>query len=183
MSRIGKKPVIIPEGTKVTLEDMTLKATGPKGELSVVLRPEMKITVGEDTIAVEPKGNTRLHRSLFGLTRTLIDNVVQGVNAGFSKQLEMKGVGYKAAVEEGKLVLHLGFSHPINFEIPEGIAIEVKKNQMTISGIDKQLVGETAARIRRLRPPEPYKGKGIKYADEIIRRKAGKTAKAASGSA
>jgi large subunit ribosomal protein L6 len=183
MSRIGKKPVIIPEGTKVALADMTLKVTGPKGELTVPLRPEMKVTVGEDIITVEPRGHTRLHRSLFGLTRTLINNAVLGVNEGFSKQLEIKGVGYKVSVEENKLVLHLGFSHPINFEIPAGIAIEAKKNQVTVTGIDKQLVGETAARIRRLRPPEPYKGKGIKYAGEIIRRKAGKTAKATGSGA
>ena len=183
MSRIGKKPVIIPENTEVTFTNSTLNAAGPKGELSVELRPEMKITIAKNTISVEPKGSTRLHRSLFGLTRTLIDNTVRGVNDGFSKRLEMKGVGYKAVVEGETLTLHLGFSHPVNFKIPAGIEVETKKNQITVSGADKQLVGETAARIRRLRPPEPYKGKGIKYADEIIRRKAGKTAKATESKA
>lgn len=179
MSRIGKKPIIIPEGTKVSYDNNVFETTGHKGTLSVDIRPEMNVDITGESITVVPKGKSRTHRSLFGLTRTLIDNAVKGVNEGYTRILEMKGVGYKAIVEGESLVLHLGFSHPINFAIPEGIGIEVKKNQMTISGRDKQLVGETAARIRRLRPPEPYKGKGIKYSDEVIRRKAGKTAKAA----
>lgn len=179
MSRIGKKPIIIPEGVTANVAAAHIDFRGPKGEITVRFRPEMKVELKDSQINVRPKANSRLHRALFGLTRTIINNGALGVSTGFTKQLEMKGVGYKAAVEGDTLVLHIGFSHPLNFPLPAGIEIEVKKNHITISGIDKQLVGETAARIRRLRPPEPYKGKGIKYADEIIRRKAGKTAKAA----
>ncbi len=179
MSRIGKKPIIIPEGVTANLAAAHIEFKGPKGEISVSYRPEMKVELKDGQILVSPKANSRLHRALFGLTRTLLSNGAMGVSVGFTKQLEMKGVGYRATVEGETLVLQLGYSHAINFPIPDGMIIEVKKNQINISGIDKQLVGETAARIRRLRPPEPYKGKGIKYADEIIRRKAGKTAKAA----
>jgi len=182
MSRIGKKPIIIPEGVTANIQAAHIDVKGPRGELRVDFRPEIKVTLDAGQIIVNPKANSRIHRALFGLTRTLINNAVLGVTEGFTKQLEMKGVGYKAAVEGETLVLHLGFSHPVNFAIPTGINIEVKKNIMTLSGFDKQLVGETAARVRRLRPPEPYKGKGIKYSDEIIRRKAGKTAKAAGAS-
>jgi len=182
MSRIGKKPIIIPEGVTANIEAAHVRVMGPKGELRVDFRPEMKVEAVEGQIIVSPKANSRVHRALFGLTRTLINNAVLGVTEGYTKQLEMKGVGYKAGVEGETLVLHLGFSHPVNFAIPTGINIEVKKNIITLSGPDKQLVGETAARVRRLRPPEPYKGKGIKYAGEIIRRKAGKTAKAAGAS-
>lgn len=179
MSRIGKKPIILPEGVTANQAATHIEFTGPKGNINVRYRPEMKVELKDGQITVSPKANSRMHRALYGLTRTIINNGAIGVRTGFSKQLDMKGVGYKAVVESDVLVLHLGYSHPINFQIPSGIEIEVKKNQITISGIDKQLVGETAARIRRLRPPEPYKGKGIKYSDEIIRRKAGKTAKAA----
>lgn len=179
MSRIGKKPIIIPDSVTFKVDACCVTVTGPRGTLELVVRPEMAVKQDNQTVEVAPKGHSRLHRALHGLTRTLIANAVEGVTNGFTKQLEIKGVGYRAAVEDQVLVLHLGFSHPINFPIPEGIAIEVKKSTVTLTGNDKQLVGETAARIRRLRPPEPYKGKGIKYSDEIIRRKAGKAAKAA----
>lgn len=182
MSRIGKKPIVIPESVTASIAAAHVDVKGPRGELRVDFRPEMFVTLKDGQITVAPKANSRIHRALFGLTRTLINNAVIGVTEGYVKQLEMKGVGYKAVVEGETLVLHLGFSHPVNFAIPSGIVIEAKKNILTISGFDKQLVGETAARIRRLRPPEPYKGKGIKYTGEIIRRKAGKTAKAAGAS-
>jgi len=180
MSRIGKKPIPIPDGVTVRVDACCVTATGPRGTQEVVVRPEMTVKQENDELRVSPKGHSRLHRSLHGLTRTLLANALAGVYDGFTKQLEIKGVGYRAAVEDEKLVLHLGFSHPVEFTIPEGIKVEVKKNLITISGNDKQLVGETAARLRRLRPPEPYKGKGIKYTDEVIRRKAGKAAKAAA---
>lgn len=181
MSRIGKLPVIIPEGVTATIDNGIIKVTGPKGALELRIHHLMNADIKDGQITVKPNGSTRLHKSLFGLTRTLINNLVVGVTEGFSKQLEMKGVGYKAEVQDKKLVLSLGFSHPVEFSIPDGIEIDVKKNTITISGIDKQLVGEVAAQIRKFRLPEPYKGKGIRYSDEIIRRKTGKAAKAAEG--
>ena len=180
MSKVGKKPIIIPDDVTVTLEGRNVTATGPKGTLSYELTELVEIKIEDKTLSVNPLGTSRSFRAMHGLTRTLINNLIVGVSTGFTKDLEMKGVGYKAVPGDKVLVLSLGFSHPINFPIPEGITIEVKKNTISIIGIDKQLVGETAAQIRRLRPPEPYKGKGIKYADEVIRRKAGKTAKASS---
>jgi len=180
MSKIGNKPIIIPENVQVKINERTVLVTGPKGELSYALTPLVDVKVEDNNLIVNPLGTSRSYRAMHGLTRTLINNMVVGVSMGFNKDLEMKGVGYKAAVQENDLVLSLGYSHPINFPIPSGIEITVKKNTISIAGIDKQLVGETAAQIRRLRPPEPYKGKGIKYADEVIRRKAGKTAKASS---
>jgi large subunit ribosomal protein L6 len=181
MSRIGKLPIIIPESVTVDISGQTVAVAGPKGTISYDLHDFMSVKIEDGRIIVAPKGNTRLHKSLYGLTRTLINNLVIGVTEGFTKQLEMKGVGYKAEVKERKLILSLGFSHPVEHEIPEGIEIEVKKNTIVISGIDKQLVGEVAAQIRRYRLPEPYKGKGIRYSNEVVRRKAGKAAKAAEG--
>ena len=181
MSRIGKKPIIIPENITVKQNGNSLEIKGEKGTLTVKTHPDMSVEINGNNIIVTPKKKDRLSRSLHGLTRTLISNAIDGVGGGFTKQLEMKGVGYKAEVKDKELVLNLGFSHPVIFNIPDTISIEVKKNTITITGPDKQLVGETAARIRRLRPPEPYKGKGIKYVDEVIRRKAGKAAKAAEG--
>lgn len=180
MSKIGKKPIIIPEDVQVKINERNVLVTGPKGELSYELTPLVDVKIEDNNLTVNPLGTSRSYRAMHGLTRTLINNMVVGVSTGFNKDLEMKGVGYKAAIQENDLVLSLGFSHPINFPIPSGIEITVKKNTISIAGIDKQLVGETAAQIRRLRPPEPYKGKGIKYADEVIRRKAGKTAKASA---
>lgn len=181
MSRIAKKPVIIPDGVSAQLDGDTLLINGPKGKLSLLMARDIEVDVKNDSIKVNAKNNSRRSRGISGLTRTLIQNMVSGVTEGYAKNLEMKGVGFRAEVAEKDLVLHVGFSHPVNFPIPEGIEVEVKKNIIAISGIDKQLVGETAARIRRIKPPEPYKGKGIKYSDEIIRRKVGKAAKAAEG--
>ena len=183
MSRIAKKPITLPEGVSATNEGGVINVKGPGGILQLRPADDVTIDFSDGIIKVNAKNNSRRSRGISGLTRTLIDNMVVGVTNGYTKTLEMKGVGYKADVEDRILVLHLGFSHPVNFAIPTGITIEVKKNTISIAGIDKQLVGETAARIRRLKPPEPYKGKGIKYSDEIIRRKVGKAAKAAEGSA
>lgn len=183
MSRIGKLPIVLPGGVDVSISDNVILVKGPKGELNLPLQNSMDVSINDNTITVKPKKQNGSHGNLFGLTRTLIYNMIHGVSEGYDKSLEMKGVGYRAEVENNCLILHLGFSHPVNFDIPSGINIEVKKNIIKIEGFDKQLIGETAARIRRLRPPEPYKGKGIRYVGEVVRRKAGKAAKAAEGAA
>lgn len=182
MSRIGKKPIILPEGVSVSTKDNAIYVSGPKGELTMPEPRNIEVNINEKTVSLKLRRG-KIDNNLYGLNRTLIDNMVHGVSEGFVKSLEMKGVGYRAEVKENILVLNLGFSHPVNFTIPEGITIDVKKNIININGCDKQLVGETAARIRRFRPPEPYKGKGIRYVDEIVRKKAGKAAKAAEGAA
>lgn len=176
MSRIGRAPIVIPAGVTVTLEEGNLvKVKGPKGELSRTLHPEMKITVEDGTVKVERPSEDKKHKSLHGLTRTLIHNMVVGVTETFSKTLEISGVGYRAVRQGNNLNLSLGFSHPCIIEPPKGITLDAPAaNQIVISGIDKELVGEMAAKIRSLREPEPYKGKGIRYAGEKIRRKAGK---------
>ena len=177
MSRIGRMPITVPAGVTVNVADgnvVTVK--GPKGELTRALRAEMIIKQEGNTITVERPSDDKLHRSLHGLTRTLLHNMVVGVTDGYKKTLEVNGVGYRAAKDGNKLVLTIGYSHPV--EVPEidGITIEVpSQNQIVISGCDKQKVGQFAAEVREKRPPEPYKGKGIKYADEVIRRKVGKT--------
>lgn len=177
MSRIGKQPVNIPDGVAIKLDDGVLTVKGPKGELKQKIHPSVKIDQREGQIIVSVgDAEEKFQRSLWGLFRKLVDNMVMGVTEGFSKQLEINGVGYKAVVADKVLNLQLGYSHPIDYNIPEGIEIKVEKNLVTIAGIDKQLVGQTAAEIRAFRKPEPYKGKGIKYIDEIIRRKVGKTA-------
>lgn len=177
MSRIGRKPIPVPQGTEVTLaqgNEMTVK--GPKGTLSQILNGEMVIKIADNVITVERPSEEKRHKSMHGLTRTLIANMVDGVTTGFQKELEVNGVGYRAAKQGKKLVLTLGYSHPVEMEEIEGINIEVPSpNKIIIRGYDKQLVGEFAANVRKKRPPEPYKGKGIKYADEVIRRKEGKT--------
>jgi large subunit ribosomal protein L6 len=174
MSRIGKAPVIIPGGTTVTLDGNIVMAKGPKGELKMDVHPEMQITVNGNEVLVTRPSDHRNHRSLHGLTRNLINNMVIGVTKGFEKKLEVSGVGYKAASDNNKLTLNVGYSHPIVMEIPTGISVTVEKASITIQGIDKQQLGQFAANIRKVRPPEPYKGHGIKYATEVIRRKAGK---------
>jgi large subunit ribosomal protein L6 len=180
MSRIGKLPVTIPSAVTMTLQGQELKLKGPKGELSMVAHPNVILTPGEGSITVTVKDpDEKFDRSLWGLTRVLINNMVTGVTVGFQKKLEINGVGFKAAVAGQKMTLNLGFSHPVEYEIPQGITATVEKNVITIAGIDKQLVGETAAKIRSFKKPEPYKGKGIKYDTEVIRRKAGKVVKAA----
>lgn len=179
MSRIGKVPITIPEGVTVEKQGDTLTAKGPKGELSQdIVSPLVTVTVGENEIVVERKDDEKPSRSYHGLQRTLLSNMVEGVSKGFQKQLELHGVGYRVSVAGNTLKLGVGYSHDIDFEIPEGIQIETNNTEITVSGIDKQLVGQTAARIRAVRKPEPYKGKGIRYKDEYIIRKAGKAASA-----
>ena len=178
MSRIGKLPINL-EGTTVTYEKNLLTVKGPKGELSLSPHPKMKISINENDIVVERPNEEKKSKSLHGLTRTLVANMIEGVTKGFEKRLEIQGVGYRAQVQGKKITLSLGYSHPIEYLAPEGITLamdEEKKNIIIISGIDKQKVGQVASEIRGYRKPEPYKGKGIRYIDEYVRRKAGKTA-------
>ena len=178
MSRIGRQPVVIPAGVTVTVaEGNKVTAKGPKGTLERVLAPEMDIKVEGDTVVVTRPNDLKKMKSLHGLTRTLINNMVTGVSAGYEKALEVNGVGYRAAKQGKKLVLNLGYSHPVEMEDPEGLESVVEGNKITVKGIDKEKVGQYAAEIRDKRRPEPYKGKGIKYVDEVIRRKVGKTGK------
>ncbi|OGL65093.1 50S ribosomal protein L6 [Candidatus Uhrbacteria bacterium RIFCSPLOWO2_01_FULL_47_24] len=180
MSRIGKKPIAIPSGVTAEAADDTVVIKGPKGELKLALHPEVTVMIDKSTLAVLAKHpETKEGKALWGLHRALLANMIAGVVKQFEKKLEMVGVGYKAAVQGQKLILEVGFSHPVEITIPSGISGTVEKNVITISGIDKQLVGQISAAIRSVRKPEPYKGKGIKYAGEVIRRKAGKAAKAA----
>ncbi|MBR5155744.1 MAG: 50S ribosomal protein L6 [Clostridia bacterium] len=176
MSRIGKQPITIPQGVDVTIganNEVTVK--GPKGTLCETMSAEMTINKDGDTITVTRPSDNKDHRALHGLTRTLIANMVVGVSEGYTKQLEINGVGYRAAKQGNKLVMNLGYSHQVEMEEPDGIKIDVPQpNQIIISGFDKQKVGQFAAQVREKRPPEPYKGKGIKYVDEYIRRKEGK---------
>lgn len=181
MSKIGKQPVLISQGVKVELFDSQIKIVGPKGELSFKIRPEIKVEVLEGQIKVSRKSDTKFVKSLHGLTRSLIANMIKGVTVGHEKVLEIVGVGYRASKQGEDLVLNVGYSHPVIIPKVEGVQIEIKDNKIIIDGPDKAQVGEVAARVRRVRPPEPYKGKGIKYQDEIIRRKAGKAVKAAGG--
>lgn len=178
MSRIGKKPVEIPSGVEVKLKENSLFVKGPKGELKRDLHPKMIIRHEDNKIVVERPSDHRLYRSLHGLTRTLISNMVDGVTKGFERVLEINGVGYKAEAKGGTLVLNMGYSHPVNFELPKGVHATVEKmTTIRLSSIDKELVGQVAANIRSVRKPEPYKGKGIKYAEEKILRKEGKKGK------
>jgi large subunit ribosomal protein L6 len=182
MSRIGRKPIQIPQGVDVTIGDALVQIKGPKGALSVALHPHVKALLSPDRILTVEVGNTEdiNDRALWGLFRKLLANAVEGVQKPFEVKLEFIGVGYRVSVAGTKIQMEVGFSHPIEYQLPEGVSASVEKNTLTLTGIDKQAVGETAARIRRIRPPEPYKGKGIKYSDEVIRRKAGKAAKAGS---
>ena len=177
MSRIGRMPITVPAGVTVTVaEGNVVTVKGPKGELTRAMRPEMMIKQEGNTITVERPSDDKLHRSLHGLTRTLLSNMVTGVTEGFKKELDVNGVGYRVAKEGKNLVMNLGFSHQVNIPEIEGITIAVPApNKIVINGCDKQAVGQFAAEVREKRPPEPYKGKGIKYADEVIRRKVGKT--------
>ncbi len=176
MSRIGEKPVPIPEGVTVTVSGDSIGVQGPKGTLSRDIHPEMKVTVGNGQITVERPSDGKKHRSLHGLTRTLIANMVTGVTEGYSKGLEISGMGYRASKVQDKLVLNLGFIRPVEIVPPPGIVIEVPTpTSVTVSGIDKEVVGQVAADIRKLRPPEPYQGSGVRYAGEKIRRKAAKS--------
>lgn len=179
MSRIGLKPIEIPAGVEVTSDgNNNLTVKGPKGELTQQLPKEMIINIEEGQITVQRPSEKKEHKSLHGLTRTLIFNMIEGVNVGYKKTLLIQGTGYRALKQDKKLVLHLGYSHTIEREDPEGITVEVPdQNTIVVSGIDKQKVGNYAATIRDFRRPEPYKGKGVRYADEHIRRKVGKTGK------
>jgi len=175
MSRIGKKPVVIRDGVQVAIEGQTVTAKGPKGELCVVLVGEVTVNMTDEGVSVQPIGTSKRAHSMWGLSRTLVDNIVTGVSDGFEKRLEINGVGYRAKLEGRKLQLLLGFSHDVEYSIPEGIEVRCPKpTEIVVSGIDKQKVGQVAAEIRSFRPPEPYKGKGVKYADEYIFRKEGK---------
>ena len=177
MSRIGRKPVLIPKGVKVEVKNGAVKVTGAKGELSVAIHPDVTVEVKGEEVLVTRHADLKEQRSLHGLFRALIANMVTGVTTGFSRKLELVGVGYRAELKGKVLQLALGYSHSIVFRAPDSIKIEAPtQTNITVSGIDKQLVGLVAAKIRSLRPPEPYKGKGIKYEGEYVRRKAGKTA-------
>lgn len=176
MSRIGKMPITIPKGVKVELNNNNIKISGERGTLESSFHPDMQVKIEEGKIFVSRPSENKFHRSLHGLSRTLINNMVEGVSSGFEKILEIQGVGYRATLEGEKMVIQIGYSHPIEVDTPKGIEFEVEKQKIIkIKGIDKQLVGETAAKIRALRKPEPYKGKGIRYIDEVVRRKVGKT--------
>ena len=182
MSRIGKMPVAIPAGVKVSLDGTKMTVQGPKGTLSQELHERMNIAVETDQILVSRPTDDKSDTALHGLTRALINNMVVGVTTGFQKNLEINGVGYRAEISGKVLTLSLGYSHPVVYELPEGISVEVEKQtKLSVKGIDKQLVGSAAAKIRSFRKPEPYKGKGIKYADERIVRKAGKAGRVGQG--
>jgi large subunit ribosomal protein L6 len=175
MSRIGKKAVAIPSGVTANVEGQTVKVKGPKGAMQVVLDDDVTVTMDKAGVKLEPRGEGKRARSMWGTSRTLIANLVAGVTKGFEERLEITGVGYRAAVQGKQLNLQLGFSHDVNFPIPEGIAIATPKpTEIVVTGTDKQKVGHVAAEIRGFRPPEPYKGKGVKYAGEYIFRKEGK---------
>ncbi len=180
MSRIGKKPIKISEGTNVEIKGAHIVIKGPKGELGRTLHPDIEAEVRESEIVLTPRRETKKSSALWGLSRSLVANMVEGVVSGFEKKLEFEGIGYRVNLDGDGLLMQLGFSHPVQFKAPTGIKFTVEKNTVTISGIDKELVGQTAAAIRKLKPPEPYKGKGIRYRGEIIRRKAGKKAVASA---
>jgi large subunit ribosomal protein L6 len=178
MSRIGKLPIEIPSGVKVDLNNSNLTVVGPKGTLSRTIMDEVALEITEKSIIVTKKYDDKKAQAFHGLTRTLINNMVVGVTKGFETILDITGVGYRAEAKEKSLTLSLGYSHPINFDLPLGVSVEVEKmTKVFVRGADKELVGQTAAKIRSFRTPEPYKGKGIRYSDEIILRKAGKTGK------
>ena len=175
MSRIGKKPVALPQGVSATVDGQTVTAKGPKGELKFVVNEEVLVKMENGEIAVQPRDQSKVARSKWGMSRTQIVNIIQGVKDGFEKKLEINGVGYRAALQGKNLQLSLGFSHEVVYQTPEGITITVPKpTEISIAGINKQQVGQVAAEIREYRPPEPYKGKGVKYAGEKIVRKEGK---------
>ena len=202
MSRIGKKPIEIPKDVEVKIEDDTVIVKGPKGELQKKIRPEIRVEINpvrdsenrekskkerisngvkENEILVSPERETKKTNAFWGLTRTLVSNIIKGVTEGYEKKLEIQGVGYKANLEGEDLVLRVGFSHPVKIDKVEGIEFSVEKSIITVSGINKELVGQIAAKIRKIRPPEPYKGKGIRYVGEEVRRKPGKKVVTAEG--
>ncbi len=175
MSRVGKLPISIPSGVDIKIQDRNIVVKGPKGTLTLANHPATHVAIENNSISVAPSDDSSYAREQHGLRRTLLANAIVGVTKGFEKSLEVIGVGYKVNVQGNTVVLNVGFSHPVNFVLPDGIQAKVENTKITVSGCDKQSVGEVAAQIRRVRPPEPYKGKGIKYSDETIRRKAGKS--------
>lgn len=176
MSRIGRKPVVVPKGVTLQVDGNTVAVKGPRGELRRTLHEDMEIALKDNQFTVARPSEEKRHKALHGLTRTLVQNMVEGVSKGFSKSLEIQGVGYKAEAKPYGVNLIVGFSHPVKYEAPKGIKISVDNNVMVkIEGADKELVGQVAAELRQVRPPEPYKGKGIRYVGEHVRRKAGKT--------
>ena len=177
MSRVGKEPIVIPSGVEVTMTNRRIAVKGPKGALEHDVHPNVDVSIEDGRVAVTRRSDQREHRSLHGLTRALIANMVTGVTEGFSKTLEIQGVGYRAQAKGKDLELQVGFSHPVTVSAPEGVAFAVESpTRIVVSGFDKQVVGQIAADIRAIRPPEPYKGKGIRYEGEYVRRKAGKAA-------
>lgn len=179
MSKIGKLPVKLPEGIKIEINADTVKISGPRGEMSLKIANVLKLDQENGVLVLSLKKTNPKYFAIYGTTRALLSNMVQGVSKGWVKELELVGAGYKAELSGKTLVLNVGFSHPVRIEAPEGIGFKVEKTSITVEGIDKELVGQISAEIRAVRKPEPYKGKGIKYKDEVIRRKAGKAAKAA----
>lgn len=178
MSRIGKKPITLPQGVTLTLDGQNLEVKGPKGTLSLTVHANMTVTIDGNTVTVERPSELKQDKALHGTTRALIQNMIVGVSEGYTKKLQMIGVGYRSVVQGKKIVVSAGYSQPVELDIPEGLSVEVEKNTLiNVTGIDKQLVGEFAANIRAIRKPEPYLGKGIRYVDEYVRRKEGKTAK------
>ncbi len=179
MSRIGRMPISVPSGVAVDIQKNTVQVNGPKGRLSRTFDPDMMIKLEDNQVVIGRPTDQRRHRALHGLTRALLNNMIIGVSQGFTRRLQIEGVGYRAELQGKNLVLNVGYSHPVVIEPPEGISFEIDRGYRGISvlGIDKELVGEIAARIRRVRPPEPYKGKGIRYEGEFVRRKAGKAGK------
>jgi large subunit ribosomal protein L6 len=175
MSRIGKKPVSVPKGVTANIEGQTVTAKGPKGQLAVLLVDDVTVAMTDGGIKIDPRDETKRARAMWGMSRTMVQNIVTGVTEGFEKRLEINGVGYRAVAQGKNLNLALGYSHDVTFPVPEGIQVQTPKpTEIVITGIDKQMVGQVAAEIRRWRPPEPYKGKGVKYSTESIFRKEGK---------
>ena len=176
MSRIGKKPILVPEKVKVTYSEKKLTVQGAKGTLSRTIHPDLDLSIEDGAINVVLKNDDRKVKALQGMTRSIVDNMVVGVSKGFERILEINGIGYRAEAKGNNIIFNLGFSHPVDFALPEGISAEIDKNNtVKLSGIDKEKLGHVAASIRRIRPPEPYKGKGVKYLEEKIQKKAGKT--------
>ena len=176
MSRIGKKPIQIPEDVEVKIEGQKVIIKGPKGELSREVRPEIKVEVKEGKIFVSPQLETKKTKAFWGLIRALLANMIKGVKEGYEKKLQIEGIGFRASLEGENLLLNVGFSHPVKINVPPGIKFSIEKNIITVSGRDKESVGQIAAIIRKVKPPEPYKGKGIRYLGEVLRKKVGKKA-------
>lgn len=180
MSKIGQLPIQIPNGVTIDVSGKTVNVSGPKGKLSIVVNDLVGLKQEDGNLLVSVTKETKFAKSIWGTTRKLISNMVKGVTEGWSKQLELIGTGYRAEVQGNTLVLTVGYSHPIKIEAPEGVSFKVEKGIITVEGLDRQIIGQISANIRSSRPPEPYKGKGVKYVDEVIRRKAGKAAKTAA---